>query len=189
MKFPRMLAVALVGVTAIALAGPAGAQPLERGTFHDEFTDVIDDFCDVPGLTVQLDRVVDGKFLLNPHGPDGLAYYVESIQLADTWTNVESGNTVTVRERTLSKDQQVTDNGDGTLSILVLATGNFTVYGQDGTAIARNPGQVRFEVLIDNGGTPDDPFDDEFLEFVGFVKDSTGRSDDFCDAAVAELTS
>jgi hypothetical protein len=39
---------ALAGAASIALAGPAWAEPLERGTFHDEFTDLIDDFCDVP---------------------------------------------------------------------------------------------------------------------------------------------
>lgn len=188
MKFPRILAVALAGVVSMALAGPAGAQPLERGTFHEEFTEVVEDFCDVSGLTVQLDSVVDGRFLLNRHGPDGLAYALELIQLADTWTNIDNGNTITVRERTVFKDQRVTDNGDGTLTILVLGTGNFTVYGQDGKAIARNPGQVRFEVLVDDGGTPDDPFDDEFIEFLGLVKGSTGRNDDFCEAAVPALT-
>jgi len=46
----------------------------------------------------------------------------------------------------------VTDNGDGTLTILVLGTGNFTVNGEDGKAIARSPGQLRFELLIDHAG-------------------------------------
>jgi hypothetical protein len=49
----------------------------------------------------------------------------------------------------------------------------------------RNPGQVRFELLVDHGGTPSDPSDDEFLEFLGVVKGSTGRNDlegrNFCD--------
>lgn len=189
MKFPRMLAVALAGVTSIALAGPADAQPLDRGTFHDEFTEVVEDFCDVPGLTVQFDGVVDGRFLFNRRGPHGLAYYMESIRFSSTVTNLESGRTVTGVERTLSKDLKVTDNGDGTLTILVLATGNATLYGEDGKAIARNPGQVRFEILIDDAGTPDDPFDDEFIADLGLVKGSTGRSDDFCEAAVPALTS
>ena len=58
----------------------------------------------------------------------------------------------------------------------------------DGKAIARNPGQSRWEILIDNNGTPQDPSDDEFLEFLGDVKGSTGRTDDACAAMVAELT-
>jgi hypothetical protein len=85
------------------------------------------------------------------------------------------------------KDQRVTDNGDGTLTILVLATGNAVLYGEEGEAIARNPGQIRYELLIDHGGTPNDPSDDEFVEFLGEVKGSTGRSDDYCAAAVPVL--
>lgn len=74
----------------------------------------------------------------------------------------------------------------------MLATGNEKWYGPDGKVLFRNPGQVRFEILIDHGGTPGDPSDDEFLEFLGIVKDSTGRNDlegrDFCDDLV-EFTS
>ena len=33
-----------------------------------------------------------------------------------------------------------------------------------GTAEFSAPGQVRFELLVDHGGTPSDPSDDEFLE-------------------------
>ena len=54
--------------------------------------------------------------------------------------------------------------------------------------IARNSGQVRFELLIDNGGTPTNPDDDEELEFLGVVKESTGLNDDFCELAVPMLT-
>jgi hypothetical protein len=79
-------------------------------------------------------------------------------------------------------------NGDGTLTILILATGNDVLYGPDGKAIGRNPGQIRFEILVDHGGTPTDPSDDEFLANLGAVKGSTGRSDDFCEAAVPALS-
>jgi hypothetical protein len=82
----------------------------------------------------------------------------------------------------------VTDNGDGTLTLLILSTFNSVLYGPDGKAIARDPGQARFEVLIDHGGTPTDPSDDEFFEFLGLVKESTGRTDDFCAAVVPVLT-
>ena len=92
-------------------------------------------------------------------------------------------SSATVRD----KDQRITDNGDGTLTILVLATGNAVLYAEGGDAIARNPGQVRYELLIDHGGTPTDPSDDEFVEFLGDVKGSTGRTDDYCAAAVPLL--
>jgi hypothetical protein len=190
MKITRTLGVGvgLAAVASLSLAGLAQAKPLEKGTFHEEFTDVATDFCDVPGLTVQSDFVVDGRFMINPHGPDGLAYYMEHVDVTEVATNLANGNFVTLESIVTGKDLKVTDNGDGTLTILVLATGNAVLYDMDGKAIARNPGQVRFELLIDHSGTPTDPTDDEFLEFLGFVKESTGRSDDFCAAAVAALS-
>jgi hypothetical protein len=103
-------------------------------------------------------------------------------------TSVATGTSITIVSRFVQKDVRVTDNDDGTLTILVLATGNDVVYGPDGKAIARNPGQIRFELLVDHAGTPADPFDDEFLAFLGEVKRSTGRNDELCAAAVAALT-
>ena len=65
-----------------------------------------------------------------------------------------------------------------------MSTGSLKVFGPDGEILFRDPGQVRFELLIDHGGTPTDPTDDEELEFLGIVKGSTGRNDtegrDFC---------
>jgi hypothetical protein len=43
-------------------------------------------------------------------------------------------------------------------------------------------------LLIDHKGTPTDPTDDEVVAFLGVVKESRGRSDDFCAAAVAALS-
>ena len=40
------------------------------------------------------------------------------------YTNVDNGKFVTSAERSVSKDLKVIDNGDGTLTIIVLATGS-----------------------------------------------------------------
>jgi hypothetical protein len=61
------------------------------------------------------------------------------------------------------------------------------LYGPDGEAISRNPGQIRFEILIDHGGTPTDPSDDEAIEFLGVVKEA-GWINDFCAAIVPALS-
>jgi hypothetical protein len=184
----RTLVVATgLTVASIALAGAASAKPLERGEFHEETTEIVGDFYGVPGLTLQVDSTTEGRFMLNPHGPDGLAYGLEHLTVTTVFTNVANGNAVTSVEAFLSKDLRVTDNGDGTLTILGLNAVNAVVYGPEGKAIVRDPGQIRFELLIDNGGTPSDPFDDEFLEFLGIVKGPTGRSDDFCAAVVPVL--
>jgi hypothetical protein len=116
-----------------------------------------------------------------------LAYGHVNVRFTNVYTNVDNGNTVTEVGNVVDKDLRVTDNGDGTLTILVVVTGNETLFGPDGKALARNPGQTRFEILIDHGGTPTDPSDDEFLEDLGVVKGSTGRTDDACAAIVPVL--
>lgn len=180
------------GVVLLALAatiGPASAKPLEREHFHDSGSEVLEGFCG--DLTVRADFEVDGTFLLNPHGPDGLAYGSEKVHGTQSLTNLANDKTITSVFNVITKDLKVTDNGDGTLTILVMATGGERWYGPDGQFLFANPGQIRFEVLIDNGGTPTDPSDDEFLEFLGVVKGSTGRNDltdeNFCDQILSVI--
>ena len=122
-----------------------------------------------------------------PHGRDRLAYFLQHGKRTEVLTNPASGKSLTSVAKVIEKDLRITDNGDGTLTILILATGNAVLYGENHKAIARNPGQVRFEILVDHGGTPADPTDDEFLADLGEVKGSTGRSDDFCEAALPAL--
>jgi hypothetical protein len=184
-----VLAVVGAAVLSLSLAGGVAAQPPEKEQIHEEFTEELADFCDVEGLTVRQDVVFESRLQWNPRKRDRLAYFMESVRVSSTFTVLPSEDRwVTSVETTLFKDLKVTDNGNGTLTVLVLATGNLVTYDQSGKAIARNPGQVRFEVLIDDGGTPQDPSDDEFLEFLGNVKGSTGRNDDFCEAVVPVLT-
>ena len=102
-------------------------------------------------------------------------------------TNLANDKSVRSVATVLEKDLRVTDNADGTLTVLVLATGNATLYGEDGKAIGRDPGQVRIELLIDHGGTPNDPSDDVLLA-EELVKGSTGRSDGFCETVVPALS-
>lgn len=183
----RLSALLALGVTAAAmLAAGAAAQPPFKERFHEEGTFVDEDFCGA-GLTVDGTFVVDGSVLGVAHGPDGLVYFLAHISQTTTFTNRANGKTVTVDSRVVNKDLRVTDNGDGTLTILLLATGNDVFYGPDGKAIGRNPGQIRLEVLVDHSGTPTDPSDDVFLA-EELVKGSTGRSDDFCEAAVPALS-
>ena len=187
LRLGAMLGLVVTGAVTLATAAYGGQ--IFRETFHEEETEVITDFCGVPGLTVEFATVRDGTAQAVPHGHDQLAYFMFHITQTEVVTNVSNDNFVTSTSRFVDKDLRVTDNGDGTLTILVLTTGNAVLYNAAGEAVARNPGQTRFELLIDHGGTPTDPSDDEFLEFLGVVKESTGRTDDFCEAAVPELTS
>jgi hypothetical protein len=180
--------LALVATAAIALATVAsGGGQLFRELVDERESEIETDFCGVEGLTVEFATHRVGTAHAVPHGRNGLVYFGFNLKVTDVVTNLANGNSVTSFSTVRDKDQRVTDNGDGTLTILVLTTGNSVLYGENGKVIARNPGQVRFEVLIDHGGTLTDPSDDEFLAFLGVVKDSTGRSDDFCEEAVPIL--
>ncbi len=176
------LVLALAGSTA-AVAGPV----LEKEHFHDVWSEVEEDFCDE--LTVRIDGDLRGNILFVRHGADGLAYWSISVHGTIRWTNVDNGLSVLSRFAVRDMDHDVVDNGDGTLTITVLVTGGQQFWGPDGRLLFNDPGQIRYQVLIDHGGTPDDPSDDEFLEDLGIVKGSTGRNDtvdrDFCEDMVA----
>ena len=183
----RFGAILALGATAaVMLAAAAGAGPPFRETIHDEFEFVDGNFCDA-GLEVEVGVVLDIRVQALPHGPDGLVYFLQRATETDVLTNLENGTSLRSVVMVIEKDLRVTDNGDGTLTVLVLATGNAVLYGEDGKAIARNPGQIRVELLVDHGGTPNDPSDDQVLS-EELVKGSTGRRDDFCEAAVPALS-
>jgi hypothetical protein len=191
MRNPRRLrlrAILVLGTTAaVMLSAAASAGQVVRETLHEEDTIVLDDFCDVEGLTVDLSFVLDLRVKAVPHGRDRLAYFQSHGKRTEVITNLANDRFVTTAAKVLEKDLRVTDNGDGTLTILILATGNAAVYGENGKALGRNPGQSRFELIVDHGGTPNDPTDDEELSF-RVIRESTGRSDDFCEAVVPALT-
>lgn len=190
MRLSRFV-LGVVGAAVLSLSltgGVAAAQPPVMERVHEEFSEELQDFCDVEGLTVRLDAVVDFRVHWNARKRDGLAYFVQNVKSSSTFTALASEDRwVTSVENSTFNDVNVTDNGDGTLTILVLGAGNFVTYDQTGKAIARNPGRVFFEVVVDHAGTPQDPTDDEFLED-RLVRESTGLNDDFCEAAVPVLT-
>lgn len=185
----RLSAILALGASAaVMLATAASAKVIVRETTHEEETFVLNNFCDVQGLTVEDAFVGDFRVHAVPHGRDRLAYFLERGKVTQVFTNPATDKSVTAVAKFIEKDLRVTDNGDGTLTITNLSTGNGVVYGADGKAIARNPGQVRFQFIVDHAGTPSDPDDDVFLVDLGEVKGSTGRTDDFCAAVVPALS-
>jgi hypothetical protein len=178
--------LALAATAAVVVAAAASAGKVSRETIHEEFEFVDDDFCDA-GLAVEVAVVLDLRVHAVPHGRDRLVYFMQHGTETDVFTNLANGASLRSFARVIEKDLRVTDNGDGTLTVLVLATGNAAVYGENGKAIARNPGQIRLELIIDHGGTPNDPSDDVILA-EELVRDSTGRTDDFCEVAVPALS-
>lgn len=177
--FRRLCSVALVsGLTLLGIgAAPAGATPFEHEHFHDLSSEVIEN-C---GLTLLEVVDIEGTFLANSHGPDGLIYAIEIAHGSVSWTNLANGKTMTASLAGFNfKDLKVTNNGDGTLTLIQMSSGNFIVRGPDpGPALRMVTGTIRFEVLIDDGGTPTDPTDDTQLDF-RIIMDPSGL-DEFQD--------
>jgi hypothetical protein len=181
-----LLATALLAALVLAVSAQAEPGRVSKETIHlDDFNE-IEGFCETD-MVVQSHFVADVTIKAMPRGRDGLIYFATRLSSTETFTNLDNSKTVVSTVNAIDKDLRVTDNGDGTLTILILSTGNAVIYNSDGKAIGRNPGQVRFEVVVDHGGTPSDPADDTEISFE-VVKESTGRTDDFCEVTVPALS-
>jgi hypothetical protein len=182
----RLVVAAALGMTAVLAAGPATAQKVEGGTFHDEGSFTDRSFCGVPGLVVDGRFTVDGRFLGRLQGRDSVFYGMDNTRTVIVYTRRATGQTATdIQPRTTSKDLKITNNGDGTLTIIQLLTGGERTYGDTGKLIARNSGQVRFRIVVDYNGTLSNPEDDTELSSE-LIFGSTGTNDDFCAAVLAD---
>lgn len=179
--------VAAIMATSLASVGPVQARPVESGTETFTFTDVFNNFCGVGGLKVSFYVVGTVRYRIEARGADGYVFYADKITSDATITNVRTGAYVTSHQNTMFKDLRIADNGDGTHTIIAFGTGNAYVYDSSGKVLGRNPGQTRFEVIIDLNGTPADFSDDEVIS-QEVTLGSTGRNDDFCTAVVPALT-
>ena len=109
-------------------------------------------------------------------------YFGDRFTGTHTYTNPETGRVFREVFSHTSRDQKITDNGDGTLTIQVQQTGPSRYYA-DGTLMFIDTGITRFSFLVDHGGTPSDPDDDEFIEDLGVDKVAGPRQTegrDFC---------
>jgi hypothetical protein len=190
MRGRSVLLIAGLVVAGTGLASTAAtAQPIDKGHFHDVFTS---DVYDCEGTPAQDSGNVSGNFVFNQRGSSPFPYYRESVHGTVVTTNLETGGTYTNVFTSNSRDHTIADNGDGTITITVFASGGSRFYDKDGNFVLKDPGQVRFAFDIDYKGTPGDPSDDvEVPNSFRIVRGSTGNSDfsgrDFC-ADLVEFT-
>ena len=177
---PLLSLAGLVAATVLG-SGAASAAPPERDTIVEPFSNTLVDYCGVHGLTALNVGTFSSRLKIRTTS-SGVAYYMEHINVQQTVTGVASGRSVTIKTAYLAKDLKVTVNG-GLTTVVSLLTGPSTVYGPNGKAIARDPGQFRFRVVISDSGTPNNPDDDVEVSFE-VLKESTGRTDDYCAAIV-----
>ncbi len=179
-------AAAAISMFALLAAGPASAQKVDGGTYHDAGSFTNRNFCGVPGLVVDGKFTVDGRFLGRLQGRDSIFYGMDHARVVIVFTRRATGQTATdIQPGTLFKDLKITNNGDGTLTIIQLGTGGERTYGDEGKLIAKNSGQVRFRIVVDYNGTLSNPEDDTVLSSE-LIFGSTGTNDDFCSAVLAD---
>jgi hypothetical protein len=154
----------------------------EQVRFHEEGTTTVKHFCG--DLQVRIDFHDQGVVVGRMAGKSRLLRYTQSHHGGSTWTNLATGKAFTFTWNYLNQDLRVTDNGDGTLTILWQLPGPEKIFGPDGQLLNTDGGTMRLETILDHGGTPNDPADDTFVSET--VVSSNGGPPqgefDFCDA-------
>jgi len=189
-------ALLITGLTiagSLAVSAPASAAPLDKGHFHDVFTDFFD--CDsvTPVVHVRQDGDVHVNFTFNLRGgPNVFPYYRESASGTIVNTNLDTGGTYTNVFSMNSRDHKIVDNGDGTITITGQNSGKSSWYDTDGRFVLKDTGNFRYTVDIDYNATPGDASDDQEVPGSFQLVRDTGRNDtarrDFC-ADMVEFTS
>ena len=183
MKGRSALLIAGLIIAGAALAGaPATARPIDKGHFHDVFTN---DPYDCDGTPAQDSGDVSGNFVFNQRGSSPFPYYRESVHGTVVTTNLETGGTLTNVFTSNSRDHKIVDNGDGTITIYEYAAGGARYYDNNGKLVLKDPGEIRFAFEVNYNGTPGNPDDDQEVDgSFRVIRPSTGRNDtdgrDFC---------
>ena len=179
----------LAGVSALLVAGavtPASAAPAQVEHYVDDSTvvhpDGSPDFCGDLGFDVVETTHEEGTFAVGKRGRTGTVYAGARFTGTTTWANPANGRQFRMEYAGTDRDQHVTDNGDGTVTIEVQVTGPDRYYA-NGAFVFIDAGLARFGIVVDQMGTPGDPGDDELVEFLGLDKlvgtqQTSGR--DFC---------
>jgi len=171
-----LMTVAIMGASLPSLARPPLREVIQ---FSDQ--------AELEDCGVSIAWQIEGEEVMAmfTRGVDQLAYFQLHAEGSQSFTNLATDKRMTIDFSFRDKDQKVVDNGDGTLTISVLGTVNTTLNDNDGKVVRRVAGSAQFQVLVDHNGTPQDPFDDEFITDLGFVREHSGLDQfvgaDFCD--------
>jgi hypothetical protein len=159
--FRRFVAISAV-VTAVAVgwASPAFASPYDIGRFVDQHSQPL---TECPGVQARIDVDFSVFVLGVAKGRERLVYYTEHDRGTRTITNLATGRSVVEVYSVANKDQHVTDNGDGTFTIITKISGQFRTFGPDGQRLLTEAGTLLYQLTIANEGTPQDPSDDVVL--------------------------
>jgi hypothetical protein len=179
---------ALVGIVLSATASSVQAKPLDHIRFHEQGSWIVHNYCG--DLRVRFDLDDSGVIVLRTTGPNGLPRFTATHHGGLEITNLATGKAFTFTWHYALPDVRVSDNGDGTLTLVYQVPGPETIYGPDGQRLHTNGGTMRFEVILDHAGTPGDPSDDVVISetVISSVGGQPQDPFDYC-AAFRTLTS
>lgn len=162
----------------LALAAPASATAPERFVF-DEAGSFDADSCGEPG---HWEVAESGKASLQ-YRSGAYPYYRTDYRATLEITRLSTGLTVTVVLNQITREAEITDNGDGTISVLLAGTFTETAYAPDGSAALRTQGRETGLLTLDTNGTPETGDDDVEVDFdyLGFTGHDDRETTDFCD--------
>jgi hypothetical protein len=171
-------ALAAVFLLPAAPAAPAHADPPQRIPID------ADEEFDFPlcGIDSHVRSVEQGLLTVRSRGPEGIDYFAERLERDAYTTNKATGLTIHVSQKYRPRDQQIVDNGDGTLTIHWQATFNQVDRAPDGSVAFRSAGRQTGTIVVDDGGTPSDPDDDEVIseEYSDIYGHDGREGTDFC---------
>jgi hypothetical protein len=170
-----VLAVTIIAGLPVAPLTPAAhAAVVEKDNFTDTGTSEV---YDCEGTPAQ--DTFDVHVIVTVVERHGLFYVTESDHGTVVTNNLDNGGTFTQVFANNFHDKRITDNGDGTITVLQQGAGGTRYYDTDGNFVLKDPGSVRFEFTFDT------TTGEEVPGSFHIVKPSTGNSDfsgrDFCD--------
>lgn len=172
---PALIAAALVAV-------PAPAQARDGEHYTVEFVNA--DFCGL--LSVRVVEDGDLHWIGRPADGDAQSFTVWS-QGTVTVTSLTNGRVVSMAWHKADRDVRVSDNGDGTRTLSAMNSRLETWVGPDGEVL-KNRGVHFWELVVSDGGTPGDPFDDFWVEELGFREvGNWDLSSNLCEQMIAWL--
>jgi hypothetical protein len=137
----------LGALLAVALAAaPAAATPLERERWADHYSGPHQG-C---GFTdVHHEREMSGWWKLNAARSEDTPYYMEVVKGKSSFTSLVTGRTVTYETNRMTRDMEIIDNGDGTITLIVAWSGRRIIRGPGNEVLSRTAGTTRWETVYD----------------------------------------
>lgn len=116
------------------------------------------DFCDVPFLVLWEGRVTITETGIARGGGE-LEYFSIHVSAEDTFTNLATGASFRSVDTFNGRDQKLTLNADGTLTVKFMDRFSSKLFGSDGKLVGVDAGTFAGTLVIDLGD-PADPEDD-----------------------------